>query len=804
MEKYTRRFDIPHKIQTIASAFSFTERKRTILECLNDLKDRHSLVSLLFLRYTLEAILHENEVSNNGLWKDFESNNGISILKYSYRSVNRSFLNNLSELLIFIQKNLPVCYDFLPLLLKKYDLINKKLIFTFINLNIDRSALIIPMNIIKHEKEPFIIEEDTDIPCYCFTFLKRIVEDIFDLPHINDELKFLQLDGFEIEKVISKDKWIKSKSKFSSIEVYNRLLNFSHEKVQLPMKTENKAANSNTLKATIDCSGVCIREASNLPRQLDGKVSFIDQSKKKSELFVSNEFSTSSVELLKSDAPKITRAQKDADQLKKELELIKFENLTLKCKLDKEMPHKKVLSYSFNHAPTGINNVDCNNDSRTPLKEERVDTPKIPTLFKGKAGLFKKTAVQGPSKPVLEEKANISDSTASKIENTTQEISKAKTIFKGKGGLFGKKKVEEAVNSEVTKQAESKAPIKFSHRFGEKQKIQESNLSTTQSYIGLKWKKTNKAQSQIFAKIDYIACEKSFKLEEFEGFASKPEKKEVASLEVNKQGLEVQKAISCAIEPKKSYALNIALGRVKLSNEELIDKILKQEYENENIVRQLLTYFLTQEEYESVSSTTVELSRAEQLFKALPSLNEFHRALLSQRFTFAFKARDYQNVIQNMKYSFEKLIRSEEVPKLFGILLVIGNVLNSNKFNGNAEGFSLDSLEMFATKEVFEMIKKKVDCSKLLNELLGTERPVKILLVNSEISMETLLYEINEIKAVSGSFVSGDIYNEYRQVLTAFEDLFNLYKETQKYFGVSDDSFIPKLECFLRKLYEHL
>lgn len=810
MQKYVKRFDIPHKIQTIASAFSFSEKKKMIVECLGVLKTRNSLTNLLFLRYTLETIFQTTESSNDGLWQCFESNNGISILKCCYSSVNRTFLNNLSELLISIQRKQTVCYDFLPLLLKKYELINKRLIFSFINLNIDRSALVLPVNVVEKGKDTFTIEEYTTDSCYCFTFLKRIVEDVFELPQINDELKFIQVDGFEIHKIISKEKWLRSKAKFSNLETYNNLMNFKPDKTSFIMKTVNRVQNNITFLPNVSCNGVCVQESSNSQRRPDGKVFFIDQDKEKKDksgCFVSKECSNTSLELLKSsnEVPKTGAAQYDLDHLKKELELIKFENLTLKCKLDKEVTQKKVVSYSFNHAST-FNNKDSqvnSSSNETSTANLIVEPSKISSLFKGKSGLFKKSAVQSSSNAISEVKADNTDSTLGKIEKPVTALERS-SIFKGKGGLFGKKKVEEQENGGASSQEVNQAAQNFGARFGAKSKPQPSILSTTQSYIGLKWKKTNKAQSQIFSKIDYSVCEKNFELEEFKTFASKPEKKESRLSDTQRQASEMQKPVSYVIDPKKSYALNIALGRVKLSNEELIDKILKQEYENENIVKQLLTYFLTQEEYESVCSTTMELSRAEKLFKALPNFKRFHSALLSQRFCFSFKARDYKTVIANMKLSFEKLVKSEEIPKLFGVLLVIGNVLNSNTFNGNAEGFSLESLEMFATKDVFELVKRKIDSRRLLKELLGTENPAKVLLMNSEISVETLIYEINEIKAISGDFVSEDVSDEYKQVLIAFEDLFGLYKEAQRYFGVSDDSFIVKIESFLRKLCEHL
>lgn len=147
---------------------------------------------------------------------------------------------------------------------------------------------------------------------------------------------------------------------------------------------------------------------------------------------------------------------------------------------------------------------------------------------------------------------------------------------------------------------------------------------------------------------------------------------------------------------------------------------------------------------------------------------------------------------------FKRMIESMELMNLFGTLLVVGNVLNSNTFNGKAEGFSLDSLESFNDKEIISLIKSKVNISRIMLELTGKENMTN--LFNCEISIETLISEMNEIKSLFGSFVNESTANQYKIVCNEFNELIDLYKEAKLYFGENDDKFISKIEDFLRKL----
>ncbi|RVE40987.1 hypothetical protein evm_014363 [Chilo suppressalis] len=108
------------------------------------------------------------------------------------------------------------------------------------------------------------------------------------------------------------------------------------------------------------------------------------------------------------------------------------------------------------------------------------------------------------------------------------------------------------------------------------------------SYEQLKWSKINK-KGTIFEKVTKI----DFKDKDLEPFI----KKEIIKKENYNHTLEFLNKKITIFPDKKNYALNIALSRIKLSDKELKDKILKLEPDcNLNLIKQLLIYFPNEEE----------------------------------------------------------------------------------------------------------------------------------------------------------------------------------------------------------------
>lgn len=336
-------------------------------------------------------------------------------------------------------------------------------------------------------------------------------------------------------------------------------------------------------------------------------------------------------------------------------------------------------------------------------------------------------------------------------------------------------------------------------RLGQKAKPPSSILATDKSYIGLKWKKTSKSTAQIFNQIEYANMEKLFNLEEFEKFIAKQNKPIVQS--VKQEKAQETKSIKSCLEYKKNYALNIALGRVKYSNKVLLDKIYSHTFEDENIVGQLILYFPTDEEIQLINQSNFNLSKAEMLFKEANDIKSLYNSLTFLKFKFAFENRDFSFLFKKTSLLFDRILNSSELIKTFGILLIVGNVLNSNTFNSNAEGFSLDSLETFNNNAILDLISKKINKQQLVKDLTGQVYNGNNFSLCLDLSVDSIISEFNDVKSLFiENVVDQSVKDEFYSVLDDFKIMNEKYKKIQEYFGEKDDKFVVKLENFLKKL----
>lgn len=803
---YSETFDIPRKIQTIASAYSFSQRKSKIAESLDELKSRNSLINLLFLRFTLETMGQLNEKSKEDLWDCFTANEGVSVLEYCFNSNNKDFVENLMEFVIFIQKEKKICGHFISKILKKHSLIDKRLLIVFINLK-DKIH-----TVIKDEMNSNVV-----------SFLRSLVVEILSLDKIKDEFNFLLDDQFDITQVLKKDEIESIRDKFIDKSVYDTIRSRFNSNIK-----HNVDSNVEPAVSRIKDSVVMVGE----------KISSINLNKNTSDCRINKEDkiikNTSDCRINKEDktikntsdrCPKAVLKYPDTPSVSgdvsffdrsneiylKEIENLKMENQMLRGKLSKALSEnnlkikftKNILTKTVDcsQSKTVVDNSKDTNNNVSPA------TAKIG--FKG-AGLFGKkstnTVISNNTTPANATiSANVTTTSNTLSTNTT---TASNTITTNATTPINTTIPTNTTPTNVASNTNTSSTPSVAKmpagkvRFGMKSKStpQKFTLVSDKSYKGLKWKKSNKSQCQIFSKINYEEYEKKFDLEEFDKFIYKNDLKtsNVSSTTSSNNNNNINNINSDGLlmDPKKSYALNIALGRVKLSNSELISQILGEEYDNENVVRQLIIYFPTDQEYDLIKEhpNTAALGRAEQLIRSIFDLKKFHKSLLSLRFNFMFKAKDYNLIIKRMTEVFRRIVESPELMNLFGSLLVMGNILNSNTFNGNAEGFSLDSLSSFSDREMIDLIKKKVNIPKLILELTGKQDGTLAGVEN----MENLIHEIGEMKSLFGDFVGEEVSSKYKLVCSDFEELMNVYKEAQLYFGESDDKFIYKIEQFLK------
>jgi len=794
---YTKSFDIPRKIQTIASAYLFSERKAKVLECLDELKSRNSLVNLLFLRYTIESMANLSDISSEEVWQLFIRHQGVDVMECGLGSTSSDFLNNLVEFIVFVQRERGICPRLLPSILKKYNLIDRVHLLSYINLRVDRSALLTKV----HGTEP------TGLPllCYCSTFLKAVVDSAMALPVIKNELNFLASEEYEIRRLLTVESLQGCREKFTNKDVYNVLVSQAAQPGGAVAMAAPGASREPDGARASRCTPV------SECQQGHGVVAFSDKADQKMSRRVEVERPSDKEALISA-----LRAQQSevVNALKKELEALKFENLTLKHKVASAEKAKLAVDSRVNSDVRGsissdvrsssissdvknsiINDVKSSsaiNDAKSSptvnsdLKSSPTVSSEPPKTSQGIKGLFNRLNSK-PTSPIASPETQTQEvklaSDTAKVGNAVKQMS----WF----GLFNKAKSGEAAASPKSK---------LSGRFGVKEKAVVSTLIADKTYAGLKWKKQSKAPGQIFSRISYESSERQFKISEFDIFENRQDKAGPQSPGAQPSQRPAAREEETPIDHKKSYALNIALGRVKLTNEVLVERILAGTYDNENVIRQLILYYPTQEEFELLRKSGGEMGRAELLFKGVPDQSQLYLALLGLRFNFAFRNRNYPEIIRSLTGTFQRILDSTELPALFGALLVIGNVLNAHSFNGNAEAFTLDSLQAFSKDEIRSLLREKVSLPKLVHELTGANGGDFPRLISAEITVENLIQEIGEIRSLYGEFVEKKTAEEYKRMHEGFEDLLGVYKQTREYFGESDERFIDRLENFLRGL----
>lgn len=840
VKKYTKTFDLPKKIKAIASTYSLMQRKEQILGCLEELKSRNSLLYLLFLKNTLETMAQLNESSKQEIWSVFFTFQGMQVLSYGFNSNSVDFLNNLLEFTIFVigeatnsKTDLKIC-DILHKIAQKMDLFDKSLLFSLINLNFNKRYLLVSTGepiktsenyrgdnskvIEKHREdnsktienckgEPIRISENyrkddsktiencmAFKKCYCNTFLKKVTDLIFLQDKIGQEINFLASgeNCFEFEKLFTLEELEALKEKFVDQEVYLLLLQ--------TLKSEEG------IKTGCDNSSRGIEQGSRGIKESTRDVVDVKATQRCAVIQSSpdNEDFASPVTFVDHKSDDIIKLKNTVMELTIELQNVRMENLSLKSNATRILERESGNTQEVEKpAVKGFSIFNKNKANSEP------DQPA--TVIKKGFGIFNKNKVV-PEPEQVEQPAptagkGFSIFNKNKANAEPQPTQLAPTGSKG-FGIFNKNKANPAQPDQVstpllnklpTDSSTSAAPPKPKFGFGAK-KTFKPTLISEKTYSGIKWKKASKSQNQIFSKINYESAEKLFNLAEFDKFESKINKKESSTV------TQKVSTVTSVIDHKKSYALNIALGRVKLNNSDLIKSILTGRFENENLVKQLIIYFITHEEHEEIlkcnSVNNLQLGRAELMFKEISDLNSFLNALLSLRFKFYFNNRNYSEITNLMKISLNRILKSSELLSLFGTLLVIGNVLNCNTFNGNAEGFTLDSLNVFSSKEILELIRSKINLEKLLKELFGSAKPARIEIISCEISIETLIAELGEAKSLFGEFVDEETVEKFKKVIFDYEEITKIYKELQGYFGENDDGFISKIESFLKLLIQ--
>ncbi|KAH9411099.1 formin homology 2 domain-containing protein [Ordospora pajunii] len=329
----------------------------------------------------------------------------------------------------------------------------------------------------------------------------------------------------------------------------------------------------------------------------------------------------------------------------------------------------------------------------------------------------------------------------------------------------------------------------------------------SKKYMPVKWKKIGKGNS-LWSKISMREIEGLFSANDFEVFEVKEEKPKASSVRLDSKRPSV-------FSEKKSYAINIALGRVKVSNYELKQAIIEMRDDfDENLVKQLLFYFPTDEEVEQLQAVDHLFGRGEEFFKeCIDEIEMMKRCLYYLYFAISFKDQCLMHTLNVLREYYGVLLRSNELRRFLGVALAVGNYLNMGSFLGNAEGFTMDSIPTILEAKnneasLIRFIERRIDVRRLVSELC-------IVYEASKMNFEALCVEIDELKknyinANGSSFVRiqekmDEIQPRYDTVCLMYEDVVRLHRECGEYFGESvDDEFNSRMILFLDRLSHDL
>lgn len=127
---------------------------------------------------------------------------------------------------------------------------------------------------------------------------------------------------------------------------------------------------------------------------------------------------------------------------------------------------------------------------------------------------------------------------------------------------------------------------------------------------------------------------------------------------------------------KKSHALSIALGRIKESDCMFIDRIMRLEMVDENIVRQLLAYFPDSNETAMIRGSD-RLGRAEMFFKtAITHIDTFHDCLKGILLAHLIRNTNLSTCMSQLTDTITALLNSPFLKELLHTTLFILNVIH--------------------------------------------------------------------------------------------------------------------------------
>ncbi|TBU12859.1 Formin-like protein [Hamiltosporidium tvaerminnensis] len=423
-----------------------------------------------------------------------------------------------------------------------------------------------------------------------------------------------------------------------------------------------------------------------------------------------------------------------------------------------------------------INNKKIQKIEQNPIKSNKIEIKEIPVEEKPNSG----------------EKNNSKETSNVLINEVSSELKKL-NIFNRPKSTTGPRKLppRKSVKKEINLDLST---------FGNKQ------------FIPLRWTKSQNT-APLWKNLNCSKYVGLFSSSDFEPF----EKINSPILQSGNLNSKKIKVIT-VFDSKKGNAISIALGRIKISDKDVKEEILKinETIFNENLVKQLIINFPSNDEIlklknlnlNSIKNSNQIIGRAETFFlECLECTEEIHKSLKKIYLKIIFPNSSIC-LLKNIKLLLEccvLLLESQVLSEFFGLSLCCGNILNNNTALGNASGYSLESINVFkqikgTNKEsIFNLIKLKMKF-----QVKNTEIEILNKVLLNKLNYENIKNEMKDLKKVyeEGGF---EYKKEFEFLNSEYEKMSVKYEECCTYYDVRiDEKFISCIFNIFREISEDL
>lgn len=319
------------------------------------------------------------------------------------------------------------------------------------------------------------------------------------------------------------------------------------------------------------------------------------------------------------------------------------------------------------------------------------------------------------------------------------------------------------------------------------------------SYMPVRWVKVS-AERSVWRSISAAGVEALFSADDllpFEKLRQSAREKQTSTVHMYS-----------VLDAKKNNAMNIALSRVKHTDAELKHMILCLEVQDENLVRQLLHNFPTDEELEALEKRERGFGRAEEFFKeCMGATDQLRDALNAMHFISVLGSQSVSGSICVLERFYRSVMESKALVELLRILLFLGNVLNSNTALGNADGFSLSDMGTFARvrgrnrESVLDLALSRFSMrSKLREDLELLSAAAQIGLDGVDQDMCEIRSCYSRVRGVANARVAVAM-DEYTRLAEKYESFKRLHGEFEAFVGTKANS---ELYASLGDVYKEL